>query len=170
MVLASHRPPMIPLENPPENPCFGCGPAHPRGLHLSFARAEREDGSEEILCEYAPQPDEIGWPGLFHIGLLFMVMMETSYWTALTIGGKVMTVFGPETFEMLRLPRVGLPFRCRARVASALPTGVRIVCKAEGANGKSQATLETNWRPASRAAVQRAGISLPAYLLEDMEP
>lgn len=105
-----------------------------------------------------------------HIGLLFMVMMETSYWAALTLGGKVMTVFGPETFEMTRLPRVGLPFRSRARIASESPTGARIVCRAESTSGKSHATLESDWRPASRSAVERAGISLPAYLLKDMEP
>src|SRR5574337_979177 len=72
---------MATLENPRESPCFGCGPRHARGLHLAFERRVAADGTEEILCEYTPKEDEIGWPGLMHIGLLFLVMMETSYWT-----------------------------------------------------------------------------------------
>ena len=170
MLLVSHAPPMIPLDNPADSPCFGCGPKHPRGLHLSFARGKAADGSEEVVCEYVPKSDEIGWPGLMHIGLFFMVMMETSYWTALTLTGKVMTVSGPTTFESVRLPRVGIPFRTRARITSRDPMGVHILCSSEGGTGKSHGTLESNWRPASRSAVERAGLSLPAYLLEDMEP
>jgi hypothetical protein len=139
-------------------------------LHLSFARRVSDGGAEEVVCDYVPKPDEIGWPGLMHIGLLFMVMMETSYWAALTLTGKVMTVSGPTTFEAIRLPRVGIPFRTRAHITSRDPTGFHILCSSERASGKSHATLEGGWRPASRSAVERAGLSLPAYLLEDMEP
>jgi hypothetical protein len=170
MVSASHRPLMIPLDNPADSPCFGCGPKHPRGLHLSFARRGGDGEAEEVISDYVPKSDEIGWPGLMHIGLLFMVMMETSYWAALTLTGKVMTVSGPTTFETIRLPRVGIPFRTRAHVASRGPSGVRILCSSEGTSGKSHATLQSDWRPASRSAAERAGLSLPAYLLEDMEP
>jgi hypothetical protein len=161
---------MIALDNPADSPCFGCGPGHARGLHLSFARGKGTDGSEEVICDYVPKSDEIGWPGLMHIGLFFMVMMETSYWTALTLTGKVMTVSGPTTFDPVRLPRVGIPFRTRARITSRDPMGVHILCSSEGSTGKSHGTLESNWRPASRSAVERAGLSLPPYLLEDMEP
>ena len=158
------------LENPPESPCFGCGPRHERGLHLAFQRRTAEDGTEEIICEYTPKPDEIGWPGLMHIGLLFLVMMETSYWTALTRGGRVHTVTGPMTYEPLRLPRVGRPFRSTARLAGEEGGILRIQCVAEDANGKRHATLASGWRRATRSGVQKAGLSLPGYLLEDMDP
>ncbi len=158
------------LENPPESPCFGCGPRHARGLHLAFQRTTSADGVDEVVCEYAPKPDEIGWPGLMHIGLLFLVMMETSYWTALSLGGRVHTVQGPMTYDPVRLPRVGKVFRSRARLAGHAPEGLRITCVAEDANGRAHASLTSTWRPASQAAAAKAGLTLPAYLLEDMEP
>lgn len=158
------------LENPPESPCFGCGPRHERGLHLAFQRRTAEDGTQEILCEYTPKPDEIGWPGLMHIGLLFLVMMETSYWTALTLDGRVHTVRGPMTYEPLRLPRVGRTFRSRARLAGTSGDDLRITCVAEDASSRVHANLTSTWHKASRAAAAKAGLSLPAYLLEDMDP
>lgn len=161
---------MVLLENPPESPCFGCGQRHPRGLHLTFERVTGSDGGDEVVCEYSPKADEIGWPGLMHIGLLFMVLMETSYWTALTLGGRVMTVTGPMTFEPIRLPRVGPTFRSRARLDGPPGGDLRIRCVAEDANGKGHATLTSSWRRASRAAAEKAGLSLPSYLLEDMDP
>ena len=161
---------MAALENPPESLCFGCGPHHPRGLHLTFERRTAADGVDEVVCEYTPKADEIGWPGLMHIGLLFMVLMETSYWAALTLGGRVMTVTGPVTFEFTRLPRVGLLFVCRARFGAEAGKPPRVTCLAETATGKAVARMSSTWQRESRAAVQRAGIALPSYLLEDMDP
>lgn len=158
------------LENPSENPCFGCGPNHARGLRLSFERQTAADGVEEVSCTYTPKPDEIGWPGLFHISLLFAVLMETSYWAALTLGGRVMTVRGPVAFEAPRLPRVGRTFRARARLLESAGQEPGIECVAEDANGRLHATMTTSWQRASRARVEKAGITLPDYLLEDMDP
>lgn len=161
---------MVHLENPLESPCFGCGPRHPRGLHLAFERRTAPDGIDEVICEYTPKADEIGWPGLLHTGLLFLVLMETSYWAALTLGGRVHTMTGPATYEPLRLPRVGKTFRARARLAGSEGDRLHISCIAEDANGRPHATLTSTWEKASRAAVEKAGLSLPAYLLEDMDP
>ena len=158
------------LENPLESPCFGCGPRHARGLRLAFDRQTAEDGVEEIVCEYTPKPDEIGWPGLLHTGLLFLITMETSYWTALTLAGRVHTMSGPATYEPLRLPRVGKPFRSKARLAGHAGELLRIMCVAEDATGRPHATLASTWRRASRAAAEKAGLVLPGYLLEDMDP
>ncbi len=158
------------LENPPESPCFGCGPNHARGLRLTFERVAAADGVEEVVCAYTPKPDEIGWPGLMHIGLLFLVMMETSYWAALTLGGRVMTSHGPVTYDMLRLPHVGRTFRARARIERTEGDGLRLRCTAEDGNGRPHATMESTWEPASRAAVAKAGLALPGYLLDDMDP
>ena len=122
------------------------------------------------MCDYAAKPDEIGWPGLMHVGLLFTTLMETSYWAALTLGGRVHTVTGPVAFDPLRLPRVGRPFRAAARIVGREEGNLRIECVAQDAAGKRYATLASGWRRASRAAVERAGLSLPDYLLEDMDP
>ena len=164
------RPRMVLLENPPESPCFGCGPRHPRGLHLAFERLTAADGIDEIVCECTPQADEIGWPGLMHTGLLFLVTMETSYWAALTLGGRVHTMTGPATYEPLRLPRVGRTFQVRARLDGYAGENLRVHAVAEDANGRPHATLTSAWRRASRAAATKAGLALPEYLLEDMDP
>ncbi len=161
---------MVILANPPESPCFGCGPRHARGLHLTFERRTAADGVEEVVCEYTPKSDEVGWPGLMHTGLLFLVTMETSYWAALTLGRRVHTMTGPATYEPLRLPRVGRTFRSRARLVGLEGDLLRIRCVAEDANGRAHATLTSTWRRSSRAAAAKAGLSLPEYLLEDMDP
>jgi len=99
---------MLSLENPEESPCFGCGPRHPRGLRLQFERTEGSDGVPEVRTRFVPKPDEIGWPGLFHHGLHFLVLNEVSYWAALTLTGKIWVLEGPATYSFDRLPRVGV--------------------------------------------------------------
>lgn len=158
---------MSQLENPPENPCFGCGPTHARGLRLSFRRERAPDGAEEVVTEYAPKVDEIGWPGLLHTGLHFTVLYEVSYWAALELSGKVMTSFGPASFDQKRLPRVGAPFTARARLV-ADAEGARVEARSES-EGRLAGTLETSWRAASRARIEKAGLKLPEYLLADMD-
>lgn len=150
------------LENPIENPCFGCGPEHPRGLRLSFERQ-----GNEILCTYTPKADEIGWPGLMHTGLHFTALFEASYWAALELTGKVHVASGPQAFDQQRLPRVGLPFTVRARIVSSEP--LRIVAESATQEGKPLARLEVGFKPSSRTGVERAGIKLPQYLLDEMD-
>lgn len=156
-----------PLENPRENPCFGCGPEHARGLHLEFSR----DG-DAVVCAYTPKPDEIGWPGLFHTGLHFTVLFEACYWAALEITGKVHVAAAgkPQTYSHERLPRVGQPFHVRARIARR--EGATLVMEAESrrADGKPIGRSVGHFEPASRAAVERSGIQLPRYLLDEMAP
>jgi len=171
---------MTSLENPDENPCFGCGPQHARGLRLRFAR----DG-DSITCTYTPKPDEIGWPGLFHTGLHFTTLFETCYWAALELTGQVHVADGPQLFDQKRLPRVGAPFTVRARIVdpqideTTRPAGrvgihsrdpLKIIAESATAEGKPCARLEVGMRPGSRAATERAGILLPDYLLDSMAP
>lgn len=161
---------MPPLDNPEESPCFGCGPAHPRGLKLGFELVTAEDGTPEIRSEFVPKPDEVGWPTLFHHGLHFMVLNEVSYWVALTISGKVWVMVGPATYLTERLPRVGRPHVARARIVQTEPERLLIRATTATIEGKPCGSLEANWRPASRAVIERAGIPLPEYLLEDLAP
>ncbi len=159
------------LENPEESPCFGCGPKHARGLHLQFERAEGEDGVPEVRTSFTPKPDEIGWPTVFHHGLHFLVMSEVSYWTALTLTGKVWVMVGPATYTADRLPRVGVGHLARGRIVEQTPEHLAIrVTTATVEAGKSCGSLESSWRPASRVVVDRAHIPLPEYLREDLFP
>lgn len=152
-----------PLENPDENPCFGCGPHHARGLHLTFER----DG-DVVRTTYVPKEDEIGWPGLFHTGLHYTVVFEAMYWAALTLTGTVHSVTGPQTFDQARLPRVGVPFTVTARIVGRDPLRLRTESMMEG--GKACATAEATFRPVSRASVERTGLRVPGYLLDEMDP
>lgn len=151
------------LDNPQENSCFGCGPKHARGLHLNFARE-----GDAVTTKHTPQEDETGWPGLFHTGLHFAALFETSYWAAWELTGKVQNVTGPQTFDQKRLPRVGKTFTVTARIVSTDPLRVRAEAATE--DGKPTASLETTWAPASRSAVERVGLKLPPYILDDMAP
>ena len=115
-----------------------------------------------------PKEDEIGWPGLFHTGLHFSTLFETSYWAALELTGKVQNVTGASTFDQARLPRTGKPFTVTARIVSREPLRVR--AESVNAEGKPCATLETTWTPATRSSIERARLTLPAYLLDEMDP
>ncbi len=159
---------MVALQNPPDNPCFGCGPRHPRGLRLAFERGVGADGTPEIRTAFTPQPDEIGWPGIFHTGLHFAVLYEVSYWTALTLGGRLMVSTGPGTYEHRRLPRVGRLHRAVARLGPPAPEGLVVAASSETADGRPCGSLRTYWRPVVREEIARAGLTLPAYLWDEI--
>ena len=152
---------MAVLQNPPESPCFGCGPHHPRGLRLAFERH-----ADEIRTTYTPREDEVGWPGLLHTGLHYMVLFEASYWAALELAGKVHVATGPQVFDQTRLPRVGVPFT----VTSRLLPGDKMCTVATSATpeGKQLARLTVGWRPFTRGQAERSGLKLPGYLLQEM--
>ena len=158
------------LENPPENPCFGCGPRHARGLHLQYEEGAAPDGTREVRTTFTPKADEIGWPGLYHSGLHFTVLYEVSYWAALTLGGRLMVSVGPAVYESPRLPRVGRPYVARARLAG--PAGETPVVHAftETPEGKPCGRLETTWRSIGRDEIEKAGLVLPEYLLAELPP
>jgi len=157
------------LENPPENPCFGCGPEHPRGLRLRFYEAMSESGAKEVRATFVPQPDEIGWPGLFHHGLHFTVLYEASYWAALTLGGKLWISRGEITYHADRLPRVGKTHIVVARIDQTAADELLVRAESSDSSGRGCGSLASRWRPASRTAVERAGITLPPYLLSEMD-
>lgn len=156
------------LENPRENPCFGCGPLHPRGLRLEFERASGPGGVSEIRTTFRPRDDEIGWPGLFHSGLHFTVLYEVSYWAALTLCGRLMVSTGPGTYEHRRLPRVGRDHRAIARLGPAAPEGRTVDAVSETVDGRPCGSLRTYWRPVTRAEIEHAGLTIPDYLLEEI--
>ena len=159
---------MLALENPPDNPCFGCGPRHPRGLHITFEKTAGTDGVPELRTLFTPQADEVGWPGIFHTGLHFTVLCEVSYWTALTLGGRLMVSTGPGTYSHRRLPRVGRAHFARARLGPVVGTTRTVRASTETWEGKLCGTLETSWRLIERSEVDRAGLHLPEYLLSEI--
>ena len=55
--------------------CFGCGRHNPIGLHLDFAR----DG-DEVVAHYEPRPEDQGFPGIMHGGLIALLLDEAMGW------------------------------------------------------------------------------------------
>ena len=137
---------------------------------MKFESATAEDGSPEVRSTFVPRPDEIGWPTLFHHGLHFMVLYEASYWTALTFGGKLWVSVGPSTYLSDRLPRVGVAHVARARIVRSDPDALTIRATSEVVGGKPCGSLESFWRPANRAVIERAHVPIPDYLLSEIPP
>ena len=48
-----------------EQPCFGCSPTHPIGLHLRFWRDD-----DEVITRFVPGEQYQGPPGILHGGLV----------------------------------------------------------------------------------------------------
>lgn len=161
---------MVELENPEESPCFGCGPRHPRGLRLRFERVDAEDGVPEVRARFVPKPDEVGWPGLFHHGLHFLVLNEVAYWAALALTGKIWVLEGPATYSFERLPRVGVGHLARARIVEKTPARLTIRATSETDQGKPCGSVVAPWRLSSRSAVERGHLQLPDYLMPDLGP
>ena len=137
---------------------------------MQFEQETAEDGTPEVRTRFTPQPDEIGWPTLFHHGLHFMVLSEVSYWAALTLTGKLWLLDGPATYSVERLPRVGVAHLARARLVGRETDRLAIRATSASVEGKACGSLASSWRPASRAAIERAHIPLPEYLIPDLFP
>lgn len=56
--------------------CFACGDRNARGLHLHFERV----GTDGVRCRYDPQPEDQGFPGVLHGGILAALLDEAMAW------------------------------------------------------------------------------------------
>jgi acyl-coenzyme A thioesterase PaaI-like protein len=55
------------------NPCFGCGGANPRGMHLAF---DRDEARQRIIGRFRIGPDFQGGGGFLHGGIIATVLDE----------------------------------------------------------------------------------------------
>jgi acyl-coenzyme A thioesterase PaaI-like protein len=61
----------------PNNACFGCGPANPKGLHIrSFVRGN------EVVAEWKPESYHEAFPGVLNGGIIGALLDCHSNWTA----------------------------------------------------------------------------------------
>jgi uncharacterized protein (TIGR00369 family) len=61
------------LEPNPDNTCFGCGGANPRGMHLTF---EQDDSARRIRGAFRLSKDYQGGLGFIHGGIIATVLDE----------------------------------------------------------------------------------------------
>ncbi len=98
----------------PGQPCFGCGPDHPTGFHLTFD-VESHDGRDEIVTHFTPTENYQGPPGIMHGGLVATLADEIAAWAVIALLGKF--GFTAQMSCALKKPvRVGVPLVGRAEI------------------------------------------------------
>jgi acyl-coenzyme A thioesterase PaaI-like protein len=115
----------------PQNRCFGCGPANPKGLRIrSF-----EDG-DGLTAEWTPEPHHEAWPGALNGGIVGALLDCHSNWTAAIHlmrrdGGDTLpsTVTAEFHVKLLRVTPSNGPLTLRARVVES--KGSRATVEAE---------------------------------------
>ena len=106
--------------------CFACGDWN--GLHMRFER----DGENAVRCTYVPKPEDQGFPGVLHGGIVAALLDESMTWAmwawdrALGVTAKMETRYrGPA--------RLDGPLVVRARVESVRGRRVEVRAHLEDA-------------------------------------
>jgi len=99
----------------PDQPCFGCGPAHPQGFRLRFER----DG-DEVVTRTIPTEQHQGAPGIMHGGLVYTIADEVAAWAIIGTLGKFGFTVGMSG-KYRRAARIGVELEGRARIVKTTP-------------------------------------------------
>jgi acyl-coenzyme A thioesterase PaaI-like protein len=83
------------------NPCFGCGGANPRGMHLVF---DRDDARQRIVGRFRIGPDFQGGGGFLHGGIIATVLDEAM--SKVSLFSDVRAVTAELTVEFLKPIRI----------------------------------------------------------------
>ena len=129
-----------------------------------------ERRGNEVWCVYSPRKDEVGWPDYLHPGLHYLILRETSYWGALALSGTLHHCGATSVLREIDSPRVNESFRARARIMKRTRRGLHMITISESLKRQPYGRFEAFYLPVKRSHVMKAGLKLPTYLLEDMEP
>ncbi|MDO8908130.1 MAG: PaaI family thioesterase [Pseudohongiella sp.] len=121
----------------PDGVCFGCGSAHPSGLHI---KSYWDPGNEFLICHHTPKPEFNGWPGLVYGGLLAMLIDCHSNWTAMANHyraegrdtgtlPRVDCVTAQLNISYLKPTPMGVELTLKARVEGDIARKTRVVCE-----------------------------------------
>jgi acyl-coenzyme A thioesterase PaaI-like protein len=116
----------------PNNACFGCGPANPKGLHIrSFPQ---ENG--EVVCEWQPENFHEAYPGMLNGGIIGTLMDCHSNWAAAwhlmnrnNLDNPPCTVTADYAIKLKRPTPTDQPVRLVARIVES--TDDRAIVEAE---------------------------------------
>ena len=105
-----------------QNPCFGCGPTNPRGIHVETTLDEHGVGH----ATWVPQAHHQGPPGAVNGGLVAVPMDCHGNWTAIN-------AFRERAVDEGRDPSTiaGVTGSYAVRLAAPTPLGVPIDLRAE---------------------------------------
>jgi hypothetical protein len=150
------------LDNHPANPCVGCGPAHPWGLRLRFARE-----GQRVISALATTDAMQGWPGRLHSALLYLALLETANWAYYGLTDRVGVPVRTTALEAKRWVPVGEALT----LAGTLATPTRVRAEALDRKGSVVAALERDYEVLDRAAfLKRMGYEAMPAVFEDAFP
>ena len=121
----------------PDGICYGCGCAHPSGLHV---QSHWDADGIHLLCRHTPDGTFTGWPGLVYGGLLAMLVDCHSNWTAMAYHyraeqrdaaslPRINCVTGNLGIKFIKPTPMGLPLTLRAKVEGEVGRKTRVVCE-----------------------------------------
>lgn len=121
----------------PEGICYGCGSAHPYGLHL---KSHWDEDGRHVVATHTPDPQFTGWPGLVYGGLLAMLIDCHSNWTAMAYQyqaegreagsqPRISCVTGRLDIRYLKPTPMGVPLRLKAWVEGEVSRKSRVICE-----------------------------------------
>ncbi len=121
----------------PDGVCFGCGSAHPHGLHI---KSHWHEDGVHVVCTHTPAAEFHGWPGLVYGGLIAMLVDCHSNWTAMAYHYRVEErapdskpridcVTGSLGVKYLKPTPMDVPLLLRARVEGEVMRKTRVVCE-----------------------------------------
>jgi len=84
------------------NPCFGCGDANPRGMHLHF---DRDEQRQRIVGKFRLGPEYQGAAGFIHGGIIATLLDEVM--SKVSRFSNVRAVTAELSIEYLKPIRVG---------------------------------------------------------------
>jgi acyl-coenzyme A thioesterase PaaI-like protein len=121
----------------PDGICFGCGSAHPSGLHIkSYWAAD----NQHLICHHTPRPEFTGWPDLVYGGLLAMLIDCHSNWTAMASHyraegrepgalPRIDCVTAQLNISYLKPTPMGVELTVKSRVEGELARKTRVICE-----------------------------------------
>jgi hypothetical protein len=121
----------------PDGVCYGCGSAHPSGLHL---KSHWADDGVHVVCSHSPDSTFCGWPGLVYGGLLAMLVDCHSNWTVMAYHyraqgrepgslPRIDCVTGHLGLTYLKPTPMGVELTLKARVEGELGRKTRVICE-----------------------------------------
>ena len=136
---------MATLQLPHTSGCVVCGPQNAHGLHLSLF-VEPEGGAVKV--EFTPRPENIGFEGIVHGGVIATLLDEAMVWAA-TWAGKRFCLCGELTTRFRRSADIGQPAFAEARVEFRNPRLVQTAATLRDAVGNILATASGKYVPVS---------------------
>ncbi|NML19009.1 PaaI family thioesterase [Azohydromonas caseinilytica] len=135
----SKPPPALQDLAAPEGVCYGCGCAHPSGLHI---KSHWDADGKHVVCTYRPPDQFTGWPGLVYGGFIAMLVDCHSNWTAMAHHYRA------EGREPGTLPRIDcVTGQLNLSYRKPTPMGVELTLKArvEGEVGRKSRVICEVW-------------------------